>query len=152
MQPEIGDVMNAGGFVGEQRVEVGAGALMHNKMAIGTAQAQQPERIRHIAALMDIGETDSNAKTWVEAFQTQLGKAGWRQGRNCEIVYRWGASNPERLARHAEELLQSAPDVILVHGTTALIAQRKTNTALPIVFTACTVTFASRTGSALIGA
>jgi putative tryptophan/tyrosine transport system substrate-binding protein len=99
------------------------------------ARAQQPERIRHVAALMDIGETDSNAKTWVEAFETQLGKAGWRPGRNCEIVYRWGASNPERLSRHAEELLRSAPDVILVHGTTALIAQRKTNTARPIVFT-----------------
>ena len=56
------------------------------------ARAQQPERMRRIAALMDIGETDSNAKAWVEAFETQLGEAGWHKGGNCEITYRWGAT------------------------------------------------------------
>jgi putative tryptophan/tyrosine transport system substrate-binding protein len=64
----------------------------------------------------------------------QLGKAGWHKGRNCDIAYRWGASNPERLARHAEELVQWAPEVILVHGSTALVALWKMKTARPIVF------------------
>jgi putative tryptophan/tyrosine transport system substrate-binding protein len=99
------------------------------------AHAQQPERMRRIGVLMDIGETDANAKGWIDAFETQFSKAGWQKGRNWEITYRWGASNPERLARNAEELLQSAPDVIPVHGTIALIPLRKTNTAIPIVFT-----------------
>ena len=36
--------------------------------------------MRRIGALMDIGETDSNAKAWVEAFETQLGKAELAQG------------------------------------------------------------------------
>jgi putative tryptophan/tyrosine transport system substrate-binding protein len=47
-----------------------------------------------------------------------------------------GASDPERLAHYAEQLVQSAPDVFLVHGTPALIPLRKTNTTIPIVFTA----------------
>ena len=101
-----------------------------------TARAQQPVRMRRIGALMDIGETDAAAKGWVEAFETGLDAAGWHKGRNCEINYRWGASEPERLARNAVELVQSAPDVFLVHGTPALIPLKKTNTTIPIVFAA----------------
>jgi putative ABC transport system substrate-binding protein len=100
------------------------------------ARAQQTDRVRRIGALMDIGETDASAKGWVEAFETSLDAAGWHNGRNCEIAYRWGASNPERLARNTEELLQSTPDVLLVHGTPALIPLRKANTTIPVVFTA----------------
>jgi putative ABC transport system substrate-binding protein len=100
------------------------------------AHGQQPERIRRIGALMDIGETDAAAKGWVEAFETGLDAAGWHRGRNCEINYRWGASDPERLARNAEELVQSGPDVFLVHGTPALIPLKKINKTIPIVFAA----------------
>lgn len=100
------------------------------------ASAQQVEPMRRVGALMDIGETDTAAKGWVKAFETALDAAGWHKGRNCEINYRWGASNPERLARNAEELVQSAPDVLLVHGTPALAPLKKTNTTIPIVFTA----------------
>jgi putative tryptophan/tyrosine transport system substrate-binding protein len=85
---------------------------------------------------MDIAETDPNAAHWTGAFETSLAAAGWNKGQNCEITYRWGASNPERLARLADELSQSMPDVFLVHGTPALIPLRKTNTTIPIVFTA----------------
>ena len=100
------------------------------------ASAQQAERIRQIGALMDIAETNANASAWAAAFETGLDAAGWHKGRNCAITYRWGASDPERLAHYAEELVQSAPDVFLVHGTPALIPLRKTNTTIPIVFTA----------------
>jgi putative tryptophan/tyrosine transport system substrate-binding protein len=62
-------------------------------------------------------------------------RPSWHKGRNWEILYRWGASNPERLARYAEELVQSATDVMLVHGAIALIPLRKTNTTITIVFT-----------------
>jgi putative ABC transport system substrate-binding protein len=92
--------------------------------------------MRRIGALMDIGETDAAAKGWVDAFETTLGAAGWHKGRNCAINYRWGASNPERLARNAEELVQSAPEVLLVHGTPALAPLKKINTTIPTVFTA----------------
>jgi putative ABC transport system substrate-binding protein len=99
------------------------------------ARAQQMA-MKHIGALMDIAETDAPAKKWVGAFETQLAASGWRKGRDCDITYRWGASNPELLARHAEELVRLAPDVVMVHGTPAMISLQKMRTAIPIVFTA----------------
>ena len=100
------------------------------------AHAQERERMRRIGVLMDVAETHPAAKRWVELFETQLGQSGWQRGRNVEITYRWGASNPERLARYAEELVQLTPDVFMVHGTPALIALRKITATIPIVFTA----------------
>jgi putative tryptophan/tyrosine transport system substrate-binding protein len=100
------------------------------------ASAQQAGRTRRIGALMDIAEINASASAWAAAFEMGLDEAGWRKGRNCEIAYRWGASDPERLDHYAEELVKSAPDVFLVHGTPALIPLRKANTTIPIVFTA----------------
>ena len=114
-------------------------ALLGNCAAVSMAwplHAHSQKRTARVGALMDVAETNPAAKGWVEAFETQLGVAGWHKGRNLEITYRWGASNPERLARYAEELVQSAPDVLMVHGTPALIPLRKITTTIPIVFTA----------------
>jgi putative ABC transport system substrate-binding protein len=99
------------------------------------ARAQQAA-MKHIGVLMDITETDANAKKWADAFETALAASGWRKGRDCDISYRWGGSNPELLASFAEELVRSAPDVVLVHGTSAMIPLQKAHTTIPIVFTA----------------
>jgi putative ABC transport system substrate-binding protein len=100
------------------------------------ARAQSSNRMRRIGVLIDVAETHPAANRWVELFETQLGQGGWQKGRNVEITYRWGASSPELLARCAEELMQSAPDVFMVHGTPALIPLRKLTNTIPIVFTA----------------
>ena len=89
-----------------------------------------------VGVLMDVAENNPASKGWGDAFEAQLGVAGWQKGRNVEIIYRWGASDAERLARYAEELVRSAPDVFMVHGTPALIPLRKITTTIPIVFTA----------------
>jgi hypothetical protein len=90
------------------------------------AHAQQ-SAMKHVGVLMDIAETDATAKKWVDAFETPFAASGWRKGRDCDITYRWGGSNPELLARHAEELVRLAPDAILAHGTPAMIPLQKKN-------------------------
>jgi len=98
--------------------------------------AHSQKQLARVGVLMDVAENNPASKGWVGAFEAQLGVAGWQKGRNVEIIYRWGASDAERLARYAEELVQSAPDVFMVHGTPALIPLRKVTTTIPIVFTA----------------
>jgi putative tryptophan/tyrosine transport system substrate-binding protein len=99
-------------------------------------RAHSQRQVARVGVLIDVAETNPVAKRWVELFETRLDLAGWQKGRNIQITYRWGASNPEHLARHAEELMQSAPDVFMVHGTPALIPLRKLTNTIPIVFTA----------------
>jgi len=53
------------------------------------------ERTARVGALMTVAETDSESERLVGAFETGLGAAGWHKGRNLELTYRWGASNPD---------------------------------------------------------
>jgi putative tryptophan/tyrosine transport system substrate-binding protein len=84
---------------------------------------------------MVVAESDPEAQRFVKAIETKLDAAGWQKGRNLEIIYRWGASDPQLLADYARELVASAPDVLLALGTPALIPLHQATTTIPIVFT-----------------
>jgi putative tryptophan/tyrosine transport system substrate-binding protein len=96
--------------------------------------ARAQERMVRVGALMVVAETDSESERLAAAFERGLGAAGWYKGRNLELTYRWGASNPELLSRYAEELVGAAPDILLAFGTSALIPLHKATTTIPIVF------------------
>jgi|SRR6516165_11511222 len=98
-------------------------------------RAQQSGQMRRIGVLMVVAENDPDAKRFVAALENQLEAEGWHKGRNLEITYRWGASNPERLAQYANELVLAAPDVLVTLGTAALLPMKKAATSIPVVFT-----------------
>jgi putative ABC transport system substrate-binding protein len=109
------------------------------KVTVGSAAAwplaaRAQERTARVGALMTIAETDSESERLVGAFETGLSAAGWHKGRNLELTYRWGASNPDLLSRYAEELVRAAPDILLAFGTATLIPLHKATTTIPIVF------------------
>jgi putative ABC transport system substrate-binding protein len=99
------------------------------------AQAQQPERVRRIGVLMNIGADDPEALVLVGAFSQGLAEAGWIIGRNARIDYRWYQSNTETARAYAAELLALTPDIIHASGTQGTIALKQLTRAVPIVFT-----------------
>src|SRR5215467_12833148 len=63
-------------------------------------QAQKRERMRRIGVLMTAAADDSNTLARVTAFAQKLQQLGWSIGRNVQIDYRWGASNPNEARKH----------------------------------------------------
>ena len=61
------------------------------------ARAQQGERVRRIAALMLIPESDPEARLRKNAFEDGLQKLGWNEGRNLRIDYRWTVPDSDRI-------------------------------------------------------
>jgi putative tryptophan/tyrosine transport system substrate-binding protein len=54
------------------------------------ARAQQGERVRHIAILDGVAESDLEARTNLVAFVQELQQLGWSDGRNARFELRWG--------------------------------------------------------------
>jgi putative ABC transport system substrate-binding protein len=108
--------------------------LVGSAAATWPVAARAQGRTARVGALMTIAETDSESERLVGGFETGLSAAGWHKGRNLELTYRWGASNPDLLSRYAEELVRAAPDVLLAFGTAPLIPLHKATTTIPIVF------------------
>src|SRR5262252_11177364 len=98
------------------------------------ARAQQPKPMRRIGALMNLAADDPEAPGRVAAFAQGLGELGWTIGRNVRIDYRWGANDPDRGRRYADELIALAPDTILASGILSATPLQRITRTLPIVF------------------
>jgi putative ABC transport system substrate-binding protein len=98
------------------------------------ARAQQPERMRHIGALMSTGETDPEEQARFTAFAQRLRELGWIDGRNVRLDIRWGSGDDERNRRYASELVALAPDVILADTSQTVATLQNATRTIPIVF------------------
>ena len=113
------------------------------------ARAQQPERMRRVGVLMNLGSDDAEGQARNAAFLQGLQELGWTVGRNVRIEYRWGAGDAELFRRHASELVALAPDVILAAGGAVVPSLLQATRTIPIVFAGVgdPVTVCSPTGS-----
>jgi len=92
--------------------------------------------MRRIGVLMALKEDDPQGQADVVAFQQALLELGWIDGRNIGLDYRWATGDPDRVRADATDLVQSAPDAIVVNSTPAARAFQRATHALPIVFVA----------------
>jgi putative ABC transport system substrate-binding protein len=92
------------------------------------ARAQKPERIRRVGMLVSIDNPD------IKAFQEELERHGWFEGRNLRIDYRV-APAAVHAQTIAKELVDTQPDVIFALSRPVTAALQKETRTIPIVFT-----------------
>jgi len=96
------------------------------------ARAQQGER--RIGLLMNGVPTEPTYRSWADTFVKTLQTLGWRDGQNLRLDIRWSASDPKLIRYYAEELVATAPDLIVSVSTANLQALLQTTNSIPIVF------------------
>jgi len=96
------------------------------------ARAQQGER--RIGLLMNGVPTEPSYRSWADIFVKTLQTLGWRDGQNLRLDIRWSASDPKLIRYYAEELVATAPDLIVSASTANLQALLQTTNSIPIVF------------------
>jgi len=95
-------------------------------------RAQQPKAMPVIGFLHS-ASASSNAHL-VDAFRRGLAEAGYVEGRNVTIEYRWAEGHYDRLAGLAADLVRRPAAVILGGAPPAARAAKAATTTIPIVF------------------
>ena len=67
------------------------------------------------------------------AFQQELNKFGWIEGKNITIEHRFAEGKPERLAELAADLVRLKVDLIMITGDPAGLAAKGATSTIPIV-------------------
>jgi putative tryptophan/tyrosine transport system substrate-binding protein len=80
------------------------------------------------------GASPDGVASQVGAFRQGLAEAGYVEGKNVSIEYRWANDKYDRLAALADELVSSRVSVIVANSPANLVVKAATST-IPIVFT-----------------
>jgi hypothetical protein len=70
------------------------------------ARAQQSDRMRRIAVLMNNAEDDPEGETRATAFRQGLQALGWAEGKNLSIHWHWTAGDVGRINSRLEKRRQ----------------------------------------------
>jgi len=70
----------------------------------------------------------------LEGFRKGLAEAGYREGRNVAVEYRWADNQSGRLPALAAELVGRRVDMIVASGPPAAVAAKAATTTTPVVF------------------
>jgi putative ABC transport system substrate-binding protein len=106
-----------------------AGGLLAAPLA---AEAQQ--KAMPVIGVLNTGSPSASSRPFMDAFRQGLSEAGYVEGQNLAIEYRWAEGHYDPLPAMAADLVGRKVDLIMATSPPSALAAKSATSTIPIVF------------------
>jgi len=102
--------------------------------AVASPSSSYPQQPTPVIGWLSVGSAASDKGVRLPALHRGLNEAGYREGKNLTIEYRWAEGEYDRLPGLAADLVRRRVNVIVTPGAPPAFAAKAATSAIPIVF------------------